>query len=60
MAKKMWNRYIETDAKKSELVFQAIMAIKNGFRAFKQFTKSFIIKNSFQNGKIRFCSSTGS
>ena len=52
--------YLETGAKKSELVFQAITVIKNGIRAFWRFTKLFIMKNPFRKGKACFCSSTGS
>ena len=51
---------LETGAKKSEPAFQAITAIKNGFRAVQRFTKLFIMKNPFRKGKILFCSLTGS
>ena len=35
------------------------MAIKNGFRGFWWSKGSFLMKDSFQKGKARFCTSTG-
>ena len=58
--KKTCSPNLETGAKKSELVFQAITVIRNGIRAFQRFTKLFIMKNPFRKGKACFCSSTGS
>ena len=49
---------LETDAKKSELTFQAVMAIKNDFRAFWRVKKSFIMKNPLLKDKARCCSLT--
>ena len=51
---------LETGAKKSELVFQAVKGIKNNFRAFLQFKKSFIIKNPFRKCKVHLCKTSGS